>query len=360
MRSFRLLILTLLVTACASSQRATPPSQICPPSPGNPVPNDICPVLLEPVPGVIPSVPDDQDGDSVIRILAFGDFGSGSAKQAETARAMKEYSTGHPFDFGLILGDNFYPDGLAARDDCRWEEDWEKLYTRLGIRFYAVLGNHDYHQPDGPVAEMARSNDSTSWCLPASHYTFQAGPLQFFAIDTTAIDKPGRDSDGAMDKQKVWLEQALADSTATWKIVYGHHPVYSNGVHGWLEGGTLKNVRRYLDAPLTRPGLGFDVYLTGHDHDLQILQPQNGMHFLISGAAGDGATGFRRILRGRKCRVWDTAKQRGFLVLEADTKSGTLSATFVGTRTAAPYYEVLYGPMPITKGATSTAACARR
>ena len=32
--------------------------------------------------------------------------------------------------------------------------------------------------------------------------------------------------------QLKWLNQTLSNSTDTWKLVFGHHPVYSVGAHG--------------------------------------------------------------------------------------------------------------------------------
>jgi hypothetical protein len=46
--------------------------------------------------------------DQPIRVLAFGDFGTGSPAQVSVAKAMGEYHKLHAFDFGLTLGDNFY------------------------------------------------------------------------------------------------------------------------------------------------------------------------------------------------------------------------------------------------------------
>jgi len=87
-----------------------------------------------------------------IRVLAFGDFGTGSAAQKQTAAAMVAYHKTHPFDFGLTLGDNFYVRGMTSPDDPRWQTQWEQLYSPMHIPFYAVLGNHDWSGPDSPAA----------------------------------------------------------------------------------------------------------------------------------------------------------------------------------------------------------------
>jgi acid phosphatase len=66
-------------------------------------------------------------------------------------------------------------------------------------------------------------------------------------------------------KQLAWIEKTLSGSDAPWKIVFGHHPIYSGGEHG--------DTRALIDRLL--PVLshhGVQAYICGHDHDLQHLQ----------------------------------------------------------------------------------------
>lgn len=240
--------------------------------------------------------------DRRVRVLAFGDFGDGGATQKAVAATMVRHAVNRPFDLGLTLGDNFYERGINQATSPRWERDWESPYNPLRIRFYATLGNHDYADPASPGAEIARTQLSRSWCLPTPYYTFLAGPVQFFAVDTDPIVR-GEPSRGL---QLQWLREQLARSTARWKVVYGHHPIYSNGLHGNSEvliRQLLPILRRYR----------VDVYLAGHDHDLQALQPDGGIHFFVSGSGGHGP----RELETDQCRGWAVGKVPGFAVLEA-------------------------------------------
>jgi hypothetical protein len=66
--------------------------------------------------------------DKPIRAVAFGDFGSGQESQARTAAAIRAYAASRPFDFGITLGDNFYPVGMDSPFDSRWKTQWEDLY----------------------------------------------------------------------------------------------------------------------------------------------------------------------------------------------------------------------------------------
>jgi tartrate-resistant acid phosphatase type 5 len=272
---------------------------------------DVCGLLSPGATGrAIPPVI--QPAPGRIRVLAFGDFGDGGATQKTVAAAMVRHAVNRPFDFGLTLGDNFYERGINQPTDPRWQRDWESLYTRLGIRFYATLGNHDYADPASPGAEIARTQHSRSWCLPTPYYTYLAGPVQFFALDTNPIER----AEPSRGLQLRWLREQLARSTARWKVVYGHHPIYSNGLHGNSEvliRQLLPILKRYR----------VDVYLAGHDHDLQALAPDGGVHFFVSGSGGHGP---RELAATTQCRAWAVGKIPGFAVLEA--RGENLSVSF--------------------------------
>jgi len=240
-----------------------------------------------------------------IHVLAFGDFGNGSEEQRRTAAAMRRSHQEHPFDLGLTLGDNFYERGMSGLSDPRWSSQWEDLYGPLGIRFYPVLGNHDWKNADSPAAEILYSGQSSSWAMPALYYTFVAGPVQFFAIDT----------EGISEAQLLWLRQELDRSTARWKVVYGHHPIYSAGHHG----DTVALVEKLLPVLRRRA----DVYLCGHDHDLQHLREDGGVHFFVAGGGGAKTRAPHTDPRSLFAQ-----ESHGFAILDADDSS--LTVRFVG------------------------------
>jgi predicted phosphodiesterase len=260
------------------------------------------PAFLRTTPPVFSLKPADQS----LRVLAFGDFGTGSPAQAETAKAMLEYHKLHPFDFGLTLGDNFYSRGMTSPDDPRWQTQWEQLYGPLGIKFYATLGNHDWNSADSPAAEILYSQRSPNWRLPAPYYTFTAGAVQFFAFDTVEIN----------EAELQWLEAELAKSKAPWKVVYGHYHIYSA-----TRGDNKTLIDRLL--PVLKKG-HVDVYLNGHDHNLQEEKPEDGVHFFVSGGGGAGLYEFNPY-----DRTIFKQKLNGFTVLDADVKH--LKVSFIGT-----------------------------
>jgi len=244
--------------------------------------------------------------DQTARVLAFGDFGNGSLEQRQAAAAMLKFHRQTPFDFAITLGDNFYSKGMESPTDPRWKTWWDELYDPLGIQFYATLGNHDWGLADSPAAEILYTRQSRSWRMPAPYYTFTAGPVQFFALDTNEVS----------EAQLLWLKDELAKSRARWKLVYGHHPIYSAGVHADNPG----LIKRLLPVLKGRA----DVYLAGHDHDWQHLKAEDGVNFFVSGGGGAGVREPKPGPRSLFAKA-----THGFSVVEADGK--TLKIRFIDT-----------------------------
>lgn len=257
-----------------------------------------------------------------VHLVALGDFGSGDKNQVAVAKAMAERNSQERFDLGISLGDNFYRCGVRNAKDARWKTRWEDLYTPLGIPFYASLGNHDYGHPPiicprggaSPEAEIERTKYSESWRLPARYYTFIAGHARFFAIDTEGWSKA----------QSAWLKQTLVETDqepgVQWRIVYGHHPMYTSGTH--LNQRRIGALRRELAGLFQATHV--DVYIAGHDHDMEHLRV-DGVEYLICGAGG---AKLRKIRRAQPESVFH-ATTFGFLDLTIDEH--TLTARFLDT-----------------------------
>lgn len=243
-----------------------------------------------------------------IRVLAISDFGAGSEGQQLPADTVLKYHRTHPFDFALTLGDNYQDDGAHSPTDARWQEYWGRWYPRLGIPFYVTLGNHDWRSPDGPAAEILYSQKNPEWHLPSPYYTFTAGPVQFFAVNTVLMS----------EAQLLWLRDELKKSTAKWKVVYGHYHVYS------AERGDNDNLIERL-LPILE-GNHVDLYLCGHEHLIQHLKRAGSVHFFVNGAAGGGARSVKK--PGYEGLLFVAEGKQGFTVLEADGSS--LTVRFIG------------------------------
>ena len=243
--------------------------------------------------------------DQSVRLVGMGDFGSGSQGQMEVAAAIVRMGKAAPFDFGLTFGDNFYPSGMTSPEDSRWRDWWESLYGSLGIVFYPTLGNHEWYSDDGAVAEIVYH--SPTWRFPSPYYTFTAGPVQFFAIDTTEIS----------EAEILWLDKAIGSSTARWKVVYGHHPIFAPERNP-KSGAYMKYMQERL-WPILRGRV--DAYLCGHQHAMAHMDPQDGVHFFMSG--GGGAP-LGKVAKKDPGALF-AESTFGFLTLEANPASMTIA-----------------------------------
>lgn len=200
-----------------------------------------------------------------VKVLAFGDAGTGKEMQYEVAKSMKRVCDHSGCDFAIMLGDNIYENGVDSVNDIQFINKFEKPYSSFEIPFYVSLGNHDDRGDTN--AQIEYTKKSKRWTMPARYYDFVKGNIHFIAIDSNDFDR----------KQRRFIERKLNHSKSRWKVVFGHHPVYSYGRHGHT-----KDLVKDLLPMLCHSGA---IYVSGHDHDLQVMQTPCGVPLVVSGAA---------------------------------------------------------------------------
>ena len=232
--------------------------------------------------------------------LVLGDFGRvGDYYQKNVARELGHASVVLEANFVLSVGDNFYPDGVQSTQDYHWIASYESIYKdpALFLPWYIALGNHDYR---GNVqAQIDYSNISRRWNLPDRYYskTFKlknGDKLLMVVMDSSPYIKsyhknPEKYLGVAQqdtDKQTQWLKETLStkDPAIKWKIVVGHHPMYSGGMR---KESKDTNQFRDLFADIFDQ-YQVDAYICGHEHDLQIIKPKGRYTTqLLSGAGSE-------------------------------------------------------------------------
>lgn len=264
------------------------------------------------------------DGGQPVGFIAVGDTGKANAAQKKVASAMANWCRSHRCDFVVLLGDNFYPSGVASTTDNLWKTAFEDVYAQLDVPFYAVLGNHDYGAnglgTDLPKAqnEIDYTQVSTKWKMPANHYRFTFGNIEIFVADTN-LSMLGLDQTVRSDFQR-WT----STSTAKWKFAAGHHPYLSNGPHG--NAGTYDNtpnlgstVKSFIENDVCGK---VDFYLSGHDHSRQWLSTScSGTELIVSGGGADATA-----VTARNAAHFSQGNS-GFLYFTVDEKTAT--GTFV-------------------------------
>jgi 3',5'-cyclic AMP phosphodiesterase CpdA len=205
-----------------------------------------------------------------VKFAVIGDSGRGSTPQYEVAGQMNRFREKFKYSFVLMLGDNIY-EGPATEEDYR--QKFEGPYHELlddGVRFYAVLGNHDDPRQIWYAPFNMKGERYYSFAPPEDVLTRVATRVEFFALDSTSLDRV----------QLQWLDERLTKSSADWKIVFLHHPLYTSGryrnssrAHRWALEPLL--VRHHVDA-----------VFSGHEHIYQRSQLEQGIQYFVTGGAG--------------------------------------------------------------------------
>ncbi|MTE11865.1 metallophosphoesterase [Nocardia aurantiaca] len=293
------------------------------------------------------------DGDR-LRVLVTGDAGTGARPQWQVADAMRELHAREPFSCALGLGDNVYEQGPWSDDDAQFAAKFEDPNHDLDFPWLMVQGNHDNSsilpgdggwllRGDHEVAYHARS---ARWFMPSRYYSVRVPReqpvVEFFVLDLNPIAaylpplfQPYWAADGQfMAEQAAWLDRAIDESPATWKIACTHHPYLNNGPHGNVgeyEGSSIepidgRHVKDFFEAHV----LGrCQFLLSGHDHSLQVLEPNaacKGTRQIISGAAaksvhGEPSSGGVHTVNGA---LYENYTDLGFMVLDLTPTSAEL------------------------------------
>jgi hypothetical protein len=255
--------------------------------------------MLSPIGGFASALTAEADGPSLLMVGDWGADGDYGA-QSRVANTMRRYVGQQSLRTQALffLGDNWYGALDGGVRSSRWQAQFESMYPEsiFGCPAYAVLGNHDYQRwPESKVdAELAYARTGkTRWTMPARWYRFDFptdNPLiTFLALDSNMpygdeTSGAGRDftlTAHEQTEQLGWLEQELKrPRTTPFLGVLAHHPVYSDGPHG--DHPVL--IRDW--DPLFRK-YKVDLYLAGHDHDLQHLEFEgHPTSFFLSGGGG--------------------------------------------------------------------------
>ena len=224
----------------------------------------------------------------------------------EVSRAMSDYCReAVTCDFGVMLGDNIYPSGATLGADGH--DDDRRFLDILGKPFgnivespnsyltYVALGNHDYETSrDGGFAEIAYLEKADGFYMDGPFYTVKPpagnGDIELFVIDTSMMlaattvyedalndDSSEKPTDviepfdyfvGPLTESErnmhIWLDDALRKSTAKWKFVIGHHPIWSSS------GSKFEQARALRKLILPSMCRYADAYFVGHEHTLEL------------------------------------------------------------------------------------------
>ena len=215
---------------------------------------------------------DDVRASTSTTFAVVGDFGLPGNPERDVANLIHSWNPA----FVATTGDNNY---FAAGE---WDAAIGQYYSRYIYnyrgsygpgsptrRFFPALGNHDY--------EAGIDGYLDYFDLPGNerYYSTRQGPVELFVLNSNTQEPDGR---SATSTQGKWLQNALADSTAPWKLVFLHHPAYASG-------GTSTT----LSWPYNQ--WGADAILQGHAHNYERLEV-DGLPVFVNGLGGAAIHGF--------------------------------------------------------------------
>jgi hypothetical protein len=241
-----------------------------------------------------------------LSLLAVGDTGEPPRQRAygdpglRVAEALAAEDARQRVDGLVLLGDNFYPDGLRASElKKRLRENVVGRFCRFvtltprgrgsladacpaelaanPVPLYVVLGNHDYDHEGSPSLQRELVPEYVeSWRMPsgaAQAYELGSG------VSLVLVDSNPPAIEGAAAE----VARALAGSRGPWRIVAAHHPIAPTD-----EERDLAYERLMLRA-LERSGVPVQLFLAGHDHNLQAFagEPPSAALHVVAGSGSD-------------------------------------------------------------------------
>ena len=140
-------------------------------------------------------------------------------------------------DIIILLGDNFYYQGVNSIEDKLWDK-YLNTYN-LSNKVFSILGNHDYQLNPHAQIEFTKNN----WNMPDWYYTLKLKTSQIWLLDTCQlvsvgnIDNPSKYGHVTIknieeihnkpfkekqQEKKEWVEKKLKETHKDTKIVVGH------------------------------------------------------------------------------------------------------------------------------------------
>jgi hypothetical protein len=245
-----------------------------------------------------PVVTPDPEGRVLLSLFALGDTGDPPRRferalqqQVRVARALAAEAQRRPADALVLLGDNFYPDGLHADEvEARVRSNLAEPYCAfldlsapLGSRvavpcsdpvrpipLYAVLGNHDVETEDSPrLQQEVVPQYVANWHLWRDPQEVELPHgVSLVLYDPRLLAERG-------DFEP--LLRAVRAARGPWRILVSHYP--------FTERMPALAARRALEGA----GVPVQLQLSGHEHNLEIgvIEGAHPLLQVVSGAGSD-------------------------------------------------------------------------
>jgi hypothetical protein len=250
--------------------------------------------------------------EAQVSLLAVGDTGEPPSRlpldpQLRVGRAMALVHAARPVDALVLLGDNFYPRGLASHELVeRVRGNLVKPYCAFvvlrgprsrevadacpsgiaptrSVPIFAVLGNHDYETPESAELERdAVPSFVSNWSVPAG-----VAEVHELPGGVSLVLAQSEELLGSADVAP--LRDVLARSRGPWRIVALHRPVAEGITGGTKSDAKTEAFTARVRGAIAESGVAVQLLLSGHDHNLQVFEGTSpGPYLVVVAGSGGG------------------------------------------------------------------------
>ena len=159
---------------------------------------------------------------------------------------------------------------------------------------------------------LTYSEFSSLWRLPALHYEIPRLPA-WIQIHATHTDTDVRWDLNGLQVASIRSAICAEGSPDRWRILFGHHPIYSSG--HYRNDGQERLTRALIEIPLIA-ACGVHVYFAGHAHHQEHLTAP-GFEQIIQGSAGK-TNGSNRSHEDARMRQRYFSRTFGFAIATVD------------------------------------------
>lgn len=267
---------------------------------------------------------DHVDASSYLRIVHISDtqlgFTSDSLKldEAYFEQAVKSINDLNPKpDVVINTGD------LVNNPDK--EEQW-KEYVRISKEikapYFEIIGNHDGWSIAGleKFRNRFKRND---------YYSFTVKNCLFVGLNSWYLKEPDKNPEEAK-KQQDFLVSALFNSSARFKIILIHHPLYLKNPEEKEEYFALPEEQRkwLLDVALKN---NITLILTGHYHRNNVVIYHDSLTIITTGPTS----------KPMGINDDNTKAYRGFRIIDINLKNGAINQEYIPLTKPAETLELL-------------------
>lgn len=270
--------------------------------------------------------------DDELHFFVVGCGGDGKGMQKSVAELMNAIASNKRPALIVILGDNFYDNGIDAATDPAFNSHFYDIYhaktlaALAGIPCFIIPGNHDHNIHRGPYGcrngkinpdkiaaqikhtfidkngviiterirlyqeEKLNLSQLPQWNMPSCYYALSLHHqlVEFFMLDSSTYVRAYlaslKSDKHNPNNQAIWLERATKLNKSSIKFLFLHHPLYTIGkrVHQpdellYLDEsdiaelktlGLVGNYNQLLNQILRRQGIFFDAAFAAHDHSM--------------------------------------------------------------------------------------------